>query len=49
VPRNVGVVSQTATTITLSWDAPLDLGGRDDLSYEICHQLTDCVHQQWPM
>jgi hypothetical protein len=38
MPRNVGVVTQTATVITLSWDAPLDLGGRDDVSYRLCYQ-----------
>jgi hypothetical protein len=41
MPRNVGVVTQTATVITLSWDAPLDLGGRDDVSYIVCYQEDD--------
>jgi hypothetical protein len=38
MPRNVKVVNQTATAIILSWDAPLDLGGRDDVSYRVCYQ-----------
>jgi hypothetical protein len=38
MPRNVEVVNRTATAITLSWDAPLDLGGRDDVSYRVCYQ-----------
>ena len=40
MPRNVEFVGQAATVINynLSWDAPLDLGGRDDVSYEVCYQ-----------
>jgi hypothetical protein len=38
MPGNVEVVNQTATAITLSWDAPLHLGGRDDVSYRLCYQ-----------
>jgi hypothetical protein len=38
MPMNVELVKQTATAITLSWDAPPDLGGRDDVSYRICYQ-----------
>jgi hypothetical protein len=36
--RNVEVVNRTATAITLSWDAPLNLGGRNDVSYRVCYQ-----------
>ena len=46
MPINVQVVDQTATSITLSWEAPLDLGGRDDISYQMCYELpgmVDCV------
>ena len=36
-PRNL-VFTVTSTTISLSWDQPLSLGGRNDLSYVISYQ-----------
>jgi hypothetical protein len=41
MPRNVEVVSQRTTAITLTWDAPLDLGGRDDVRYDVCYEDDD--------
>jgi hypothetical protein len=38
MPRSIEVVQQVARAITLTWDAPLDLGGRDDVSYRVCYQ-----------
>ena len=44
MPRNVEVVDQTLTSITLSWEAPQDLGGRDDVSYQLCYELAGVVN-----
>ena len=35
-PRNVEVVELTDTSATLTWEPPSNLGGRDDVSYEVC-------------
>ena len=45
MPRNVEVVVQTATSITLSWEAPLDLGGRDEneLHYQLCYEQAEVL------
>ena len=36
-PRNL-VFTVNSTTVSLSWDQPLSLGGRNDLSYVISYQ-----------
>ena len=38
MPRNFVVLVQTSTLITFTWDASEDLGGRTDISYELCWQ-----------
>lgn len=38
MPRNVAIVGLTSNSITISWDAPLDLGGREDVSYRLCYE-----------
>ena len=46
MPRDVQVANQTSNSVTLFWLAPLDLGGRDDLSYVLCAELDgimDCI------
>ena len=46
MPRNVQVIDQTSNSVTLSWEEPEDLGGRDDLSYVLCAELDgimDCI------
>ena len=46
MPRNVQVIDQTSNSVTLSWEEPEDLGGRDDLSYVLCAELDgmmDCT------
>ncbi len=39
MPINVMISSMTSNSVTLTWDEPLDLGGRLDLSYELCYQV----------
>ena len=43
MPRKVQVLVQTLTAITLSWETPLDLGGRDDVSYQLCYELAGII------
>ena len=38
MPRNFQMSAQTSTSITFTWDVPEDLGGRTDISYELCWQ-----------
>ena len=38
MPINLRVVNETATSITLSWEAPQDQGGRSDISYRLCYE-----------
>jgi hypothetical protein len=38
MPRNVEVLSQSSSSVTITWEAPLDLGGRDDVEYRLCFE-----------
>ena len=37
--------AQTSTSITFTWDAPEDLGGRTDISYELCWQQAGAAQE----
>ena len=37
-PRNVVVLSTSSTSITVRWDPPKFLGGRDDTKYTLWYQ-----------
>ena len=45
MPRNFQVSAQTSTSITFTWDAPKDLGGRTDISYELCWQQVGAAQE----
>ncbi|XP_076451598.1 ephrin type-A receptor 4-like isoform X2 [Babylonia areolata] len=42
-PRNLIVHSTTSSSVTLNWDPPADLGGRNDLEYRI--SCAECGNQ----
>jgi hypothetical protein len=33
------VVGETTTSVTLTWEPPENLGGRDDVSYLLCYAV----------
>lgn len=40
-PSNLVLVHVTSTTLSLAWEPPINLGGRNDLSYSVAYQQED--------
>ncbi|XP_026873014.2 tyrosine-protein kinase receptor TYRO3 isoform X2 [Electrophorus electricus] len=47
-PVNLSIHHLSSTALILTWDAPADLGGREEVLYDVkCHQKTGEPHAQW--
>jgi hypothetical protein len=46
MPRSAEVSIRTSISIMLTWEPPEDMGGRDDLSYQLCREVAGMEREE---